>query len=109
MQKTILSVLNNLERPKSPPIWLMRQAGRYLPEYKEVRKQAGNFLNLCYTSELACEVTLQPIRKYAFDASILFADILLIPDALGQKVWFVEGEGPRLEPISSPDERSWDN
>lgn len=109
MQKTILSVLNNLERPKSPPIWLMRQAGRYLPEYKEVRKQAGNFLNLCYTSELACEVTLQPIRKYAFDASILFADILLIPDALGQKVWFVEGEGPRLEPISSPDGLTLDN
>lgn len=109
MQKTILSVLNNSEKPKTPPIWLMRQAGRYLPEYKEVRKQAGNFLNLCYTPELACEVTLQPIRKYAFDASILFADILLIPDALGQKVWFVEGEGPRLEPISSPDELSLDN
>ena len=109
MQKTILSVLNNSEKPKPLPIWLMRQAGRYLPEYKEVRKQAGSFLNLCYTPELACEVTLQPIRKYAFDASILFADILLIPDALGQKVWFVEGEGPRLEPISSPDELTLDN
>ena len=75
MQKTILSVFNNMECPKSPPIWLMRQAGRYLPEYKKVRKQAGSFLDLCYSPELACEVTLQPIRKYAFDASILFADI----------------------------------
>ena len=109
MQKTILSVFNNMECPKSPPIWLMRQAGRYLPEYKKVRKQAGSFLDLCYSPELACEVTLQPIRKYAFDASILFADILLIPDALGQKVWFVEGEGPRLEPVSSPDTLSLDN
>lgn len=109
MQKTMLSMFENLEVPQTPPIWLMRQAGRYLPEYKEVRKQAGSFLNLCYTSELACEVTLQPIRKYQFDASILFADILLIPDALGQKVWFVEGEGPRLEPVKSPDSLTLDN
>jgi uroporphyrinogen decarboxylase len=84
-----------------PPIWLMRQAGRYLPEYREVRAKAGSFLNLCYSPELAAEVTLQPIRRYGFDASILFADILIVPDALGQKVAFVEGEGPKLDPIRS--------
>lgn len=82
-----------------PPMWLMRQAGRYLPEYREVRTQAGSFLNLCYTPALAAEVTLQPIRRYGFDASILFSDILVVPDALGQEVRFVEGEGPRLDPI----------
>jgi len=84
-----------------PPVWLMRQAGRYLSEYRQVREQAGGFLNLCYTPELAIEVTLQPIRRYGFDASILFSDILVLPNALGQKVWFVEGEGPRLEPITN--------
>ena len=82
-----------------PPIWLMRQAGRYLPEYRQVREQAGSFLNLCYSPELAAEVTLQPIRRYGFDAAILFADILVVPDALGQAVSFVEGDGPRLEPL----------
>jgi uroporphyrinogen decarboxylase len=82
-----------------PPIWLMRQAGRYLPEYRAVREKAGGFLTLCYTPELAAEVTLQPIRRYGFDAAILFADILVVPDALGQAVSFVEGEGPRLEPL----------
>jgi uroporphyrinogen decarboxylase len=84
-----------------PPIWLMRQAGRYLPEYREVRAKAGSFLNLCYNPALAAEVTLQPIRRYGFDASILFSDILVVPDALGQSVSFVEGEGPRLDPITS--------
>jgi len=84
-----------------PPIWLMRQAGRYLPEYRDVRAKAGGFLNLCYTPSLAAEVTMQPIRRYGFDAAILFADILLVPDALGQSVRFAEGEGPLLDPIRS--------
>ena len=82
-----------------PPIWLMRQAGRYLPEYRAVRAKAGSFLDLCYSPALAAEVTLQPIRRYGFDAAILFSDILVVPHALGQKVEFVEGEGPRLEPV----------
>ncbi len=88
----------------TPPIWLMRQAGRYLPEYREVRLRAGSFLDLCYNTELATEVTLQPIRRFGFDASILFSDILVVPHAMGQKVWFEEGEGPRLEQITSAEE-----
>jgi uroporphyrinogen decarboxylase len=84
-----------------PPIWLMRQAGRYLPEYRAVREKAGDFLKLCLTPELATEVTLQPIRRFGFDAAILFSDILLVPYALGQQLWFAEGEGPRLEPIET--------
>ena len=85
----------------TPPIWMMRQAGRYLPEYMATRGQAGDFLSLCYNSELATEVTLQPIRRYGFDAAILFADILLLPQALGADLWFVTGEGPRLSTIQS--------
>jgi uroporphyrinogen decarboxylase len=84
-----------------PPVWFMRQAGRYLPEYRETRKEAGSFLDLCYNPRLAAEVTLQPIRRYGFDASILFSDILVVPDALGQGVRFVEGEGPQLDAITS--------
>lgn len=85
-----------------PPIWLMRQAGRYLPEYRAIRDKAGSFLDLCYNPELAAEVTLQPIRRFDFDAAILFADILLIPHALGQNLSFVAGEGPRLDPVVKP-------
>jgi uroporphyrinogen decarboxylase len=98
-QKTILRALAG-ETLETPPIWMMRQAGRYLPEYKATRAQAGDFLSLCYNSDLACEVTLQPIRRYGFDAAILFADILLVPQALGADLWFVTGEGPRLSTIT---------
>lgn len=84
---------------EAPPVWVMRQAGRYLPEYREVRARAGSFLDLCYNPELAAEVTLQPIRRFGFDAAILFSDILVVPDALGRDVRFVQGEGPQLDPI----------
>src|ERR1700721_2885353 len=90
------------EHNASPPIWLMRQAGRYLPEYRAIREQAGSFLDLCFNPKLASDVTLQPIRRFGFDAAILFSDILVIPHALGQRVSFVEGEGPRLDPLSEP-------
>ena len=86
------------EPQSPPPVWFMRQAGRYLPEYRATRQQAGSFLDLCYNPQLAAEVTFQPIRRYDMDAAILFADILLIPQALGQGVRFAEGEGPILEP-----------
>jgi uroporphyrinogen decarboxylase len=86
-----------------PPVWMMRQAGRYLAEYRKVREEAGSFLNLCLNPKLAAEVTLQPIRRFGFDAAILFADILLIPYALGQTLTFVEGEGPRLTPRIGPE------
>jgi uroporphyrinogen decarboxylase len=101
--KKILRALAGETLP-TPPIWMMRQAGRYLPEYKATRAQAGDFLSLCYNPELAAEVTLQPIRRYGFDAAILFADILLVPQALGADLWFVTGEGPRLSTITTADE-----
>ena len=97
--KTLLRALKGETLPV-PPIWMMRQAGRYLPEYRATRAQAGDFLSLCYNSELAAEVTLQPIRRYGFDAAILFADILLLPQALGADLWFETGEGPRLSTIT---------
>ncbi len=89
---------------ETPPIWMMRQAGRYLPEYRATRAEAGDFLSLCYNSELAAEVTLQPIRRFGFDAAILFADILLLPQALGADLWFVTGEGPRLSTLTKSTE-----
>lgn len=98
--KKLLRVLGG-ESVSPPPVWLMRQAGRYLPEYRETRARAGTFLDLCYTPELAEEVTLQPIRRYGFDAAILFADILLIPHALGCDLTFAPGEGPRLKPVTT--------
>jgi uroporphyrinogen decarboxylase len=95
--KTLLATLNG-ERQIVPPLWLMRQAGRYLPEYRALRSEKGGFLDLVHDSTSATEVTLQPIRRFGFDGAILFSDILVIPNALGQDLWFVEGEGPRLAP-----------
>ena len=102
-RKVILRALAGETLPTAP-IWMMRQAGRYLPEYRATRAQAGDFLSLCYNSELAAEVTLQPIRRYGFDAAILFADILLLPQALGAELWFVTGEGPRLSTVTTQDD-----
>ena len=98
--KTILRALAG-ETLQTPPIWMMRQAGRYLPEYKATRAEAGDFLSLCYNPDLATEVTLQPIRRYGFDAAILFADILLVVQALGADLWFVTGVGPRLSTVTT--------
>lgn len=98
MNKKFLDTIAG-HKNKNPPVWLMRQAGRYLPEYRKTRKLAGGFLELCYNSDLSTEVTLQPIQRFGFDAAILFADILLIPQALGMDLWFETGEGPKLHSI----------
>jgi uroporphyrinogen decarboxylase len=95
--KPLLNVLRG-DVAKVPPIWLMRQAGRYLPEYRELRAAKGGFLELAYDSDAACEITLQPIRRFGFDGAILFSDILVVPHAMGQDLWFEAGEGPRLAP-----------
>ena len=101
IKKPFLEVLDG-GRQVRPPIWMMRQAGRYLPEYREVRARTESVLELCFSPKLAAEVTLQPIRRFGFDAAILFSDILVIPHVLGRCVRFVGGEGPRLDPISEP-------
>ena len=100
--RKIVAVLEG-QTVSPPPIWLMRQAGRYLPEYRETRAEAGSFLDLCYSPNHAVEVTLQPIRRYGFDAAILFSDILVIPDALKRNVRFVQGEGPQMDPLDVAD------
>ncbi|MEM0899370.1 MAG: uroporphyrinogen decarboxylase [Pseudomonadota bacterium] len=100
VEKRLLNVLDGkVESP--PPIWIMRQAGRYLPEYREVRAKSKSFLDFCYTPKMAVEVTHQPIRRYGFDAAILFSDILVIPDALDRDVHFVAGEGPKMRPLKA--------
>ena len=100
VDKPLLATLDRKLQAR-PPIWLMRQAGRYLPEYRATREKAGGFLDLVFSPELAAEVTLQPIRRFGFDAAILFSDILVVPHALGQKVRFAVGEGPQLDPLAS--------
>lgn len=101
-EKRLLTALRGVAQ-EIPPLWLMRQAGRYLPEYRALRTQAKSFLDFCYSPAMAAEVTLQPIRRFHFDAAILFSDILVIPDAMGQTVSFETGEGPRLAPIETPE------
>jgi uroporphyrinogen decarboxylase len=103
MEKRLLQALRR-GIPDRPPFWFMRQAGRYLPEYQRLRAREPDFLRFCYTPELAIEATLQPLRRYAPDAAILFSDILVVPDALGRKVCFVEGKGPVLQPLAGSDD-----
>ena len=100
LRKTSLLKVLAGDRFTPPPVWMMRQAGRYLPEYREKRKEAGSFLKLCLTPEFAAEVTLQPIRRFCFDAAIIFSEILIVPFALGQTLTFVEGEGSKLNPVA---------
>lgn len=104
----LLRVLNG-ERLDTPPVWIMRQAGRYLPEYRELRTRSKSFLDFCYSPALATEAVMQPLRRFPLDAAILFSDILVVPDALGRKVWFVEGEGPRLNPLLEEADWSFDD
>lgn len=101
-EKPLLAVLRGEARPV-PPLWLMRQAGRFLPEYRELRARSGSFLEFCYAPAAAAEATLQPIRRFGFDAAILFSDILVVPDALGQRVEFESGHGPKLDPLEQED------
>jgi uroporphyrinogen decarboxylase len=101
VDKPLLRVLAG-NREAVPPLWLMRQAGRYLPEYRAIRAKAAGFLDLCFDAKRAAEITLQPVRRFGFDAAILFSDILVVPHALGQLVTFTEGEGPRLDPLRDP-------
>jgi uroporphyrinogen decarboxylase len=103
-EKPLLNVLRG-QLIDPPPMWLMRQAGRYLPEYRELRAQKGGFLELAYDSDAACEITIQPLRRFGFDGAILFSDILVVPHAMGQDLWFEAGEGPRLAPKLS--ESDW--